>query len=158
MTNDELLEKYAKLIEPLLPLAKKAYGSRDTDSPQHDASREYTKLLKEFHDQGGSLIDLGKRLKVTYAGMRRRVSTADTPPAPRRARKKYTDEQYEYAVQNIQDSKALSTEDYHKRLKHYFDLGYSMSRIAREMGLSSANPLYYGVYRVRIEENEEGQA
>jgi len=155
-TNDELVEKYAALIEPLLPLAKKAYGSRDTVSPQHDASRKYTALLKEFHEAGGSLMDLGARLGVTYAGMRRRITTADTPPAAKRPRRKFTDEEYKTAVENILDAKMLSTDDYHKRLKHYFDRGYSMARLAKEMGLSSANPLYYGVYRVRIDD-EEGE-
>lgn len=154
MTQDELVERYATQIEPLLPLAKKAYGSRDIVSPQHDASREYTHLLVEFYTAGGSLIDLGARLGVTYAGMRRRVTTASTPPSAKPARVKYTDEQYKAAAELVTASKLFSTEQYHYSLKAAYDDGYSMTRLAKELGLSSANPLYYGIYRVRIAEQK----
>jgi hypothetical protein len=56
--KDALLEQYAPKLAELLPLARKAYGSRDIVSPQHDASREYTRLLVEFYQRGGSLLQL----------------------------------------------------------------------------------------------------
>ena len=42
MTKSELVTQYAEKIRPLLPLAKKAYGSRTQVTPAHKASQEYT--------------------------------------------------------------------------------------------------------------------
>lgn len=156
MTNDNaLVEEYATLIEPHIELAKRAYGSRDTVSPQHDASREYTRLLCEFYKKDGSLLDMAARLGVTYAGLNRRVRTADIPASSKRPRKKFPEFTYEAAVADILEAKATSTEKYHKALKHYYDEGLSLAKIAKKMGLSSANPLYYGVSRVVLAESEE---
>lgn len=153
-TNTDLTEKYATLIEPLLPLAKKAFGSRDTVSPQHDASREYTRLLVEFYNEGGSLLDMGVRIGVTYAGMRRRVTTADLPSSTKRPRKKFTEEEYTNRVNDIVFAKGETPEEYHQSLKDAFDDGYSLTKIAQKMGLSSANPLYWGMNRIKIAEKE----
>lgn len=152
MTNDELVEKYAALIEPLLPLAQKAYGPRDQDTPQHEASRAYTKYLCEFYESGGSLLDLGKRLHVNYAGMRRRITTA--PLAPRKARPDvaYTDVEYKVAADAVITSKSGGTDVYHRTIKSYYDKGFSMKKLADAMGLSSANPLYFGVNQIRLAE------
>jgi transposase-like protein len=150
--NDDRLERYAVLIEPLLPLAKKAYGSRDTVSPQHDASREYTRLLVEFYNDGqGSLLDMAKRLNVTYAGLRRRVTTADVEPSSHRARRKFPEEVYDAAVKQILEAKGLGTYEYHLMLFNQYEAGLSMSKIAEKMGLSSANPLYYGINKIKKE-------
>lgn len=151
MTRDnDRLERYAQLIEPLLPLAKKAYGSRDTVSPQHDASREYTRLLVEFYNDGqGSLLDMAKRLDVQYAGIRRRVVNKDVPASSHRARRKFPEEVYDAAVKQILAAKEESTYAYHLMLYNQYQAGLSLSKIAKKMGLSSANPLYYGVNRIK---------
>ena len=151
MTRDsERLERYAAQIEPLLDLAKRAYGSRDTISPQHDASREYTRLLVEFYNDGeGSLLDMAKRLGVQYAGVRRRVVNADVAPSSHRARRKFPDEVYEAAVKQILQAKEEGTYEYHLMLFNQYQAGLSMAKIAKLMGLSSANPLYYGINRIK---------
>lgn len=151
MTRDnDRLERYAAQIEPLLPLAKKAYGSRDTVSPQHDASREYTRLLVEFYNEGeGSLLDMAKRLDVQYAGIRRRVVNAEVQPSSHRARRKFPEEVYDAAVKQILEAKEQGTYEYHLMLYNQYEAGLSMSKIAKKMGLSSANPLYYGVNRIK---------
>lgn len=153
MTHDDArLERYAQRIEPLLPLAKKAYGSRDTKSPQHDASREYTRLLKEFYNGGqGSLLDMARRLGVQYAGIRRRITTADVTPSSHRPRRKFPDDVYEAAVKQILDAKSEGVREYHLMLYNQHQAGLSMSKIAKLMGLSSANPLYYGINRIKKE-------
>jgi transposase-like protein len=156
MTNDELLAKYVPLIEPLLPLAKKAYGSRDLDTPQHRASRTYTELLCEFYEEGGSLLDLGERLGVTYAGMRRRIITASVKPERGRARPKFSDQEYANITAAILEDKTKGTDEYHNALYFAYQDGYSMARIAQEMGLSSANPLYYGVNKIKAEKQADG--
>lgn len=152
MTLDTaLLDEYEALIRPHLELAKKAYGSRDTVSPQHDASREYTRLLCEYHyERGGSLLAMAKRLEVQYAGIRRRVVNKDVPASSHRPRKKFEPEVYEAAVKDILKTKEEGTSyEYHLVLYKYYQKGLSLSNIANRMGLSSANPLYYGVNRIK---------
>jgi AraC-like DNA-binding protein len=155
MTNDELLDAYAPTLATLLPLARKAYGSRDIESIQHTASREYTRLLCQFYEGGGSLLDLSKRLGVTYASLHRRVTTSDLAPRKGTTRVKYSDSEYTAAVSKILEAKSTGTPGYHQCLKDHYDMRYSMARIAREMGLSSANPLYYGINRARLDSGLE---
>jgi transposase len=151
MKNNQLVEVYAPLLIDLLPLARQAYGSRNTKSPQHDASREYTRLLVEYYNQGGSLIAIAQAVGVTYAGVRRRVTTAEISPATKRVRSKATPEQLAEAVARIKIAKEQSVEDYHEALRHeYEDNGISLTKIAKALGLSSSNPLYYGVARTKI--------
>jgi transposase len=155
MDQEQLIAEYAEQIKPHLTLAKKAYGSRDTVSPQHDASREYTRLLVEYYKKGGSLMDMAKELGVTYAGVRRRVTTNDIPPKDKRIRSKATPEQVTVAVQLIRAAKEIGTEEYHEELRVQYEVnGISLTKIAKAMGLSSANPLYYGVARTKIRERE----
>lgn len=150
MTNKELTTEYAEAIKPLLPLATRAYGSRDTVSPQHDASREYTRLLCEFYAKKGSLLDMAAALGVTYAGLRRRVTTANLKPSSGRARTKFPQEVYDAALAEIIVAKLTSTEEYHLALHKHFQAGLSMAKVSDMLGLSSANPLYFGISKVRI--------
>jgi AraC-like DNA-binding protein len=151
MRNNKLVEVYAPLLIDLLPLARQAYGSRNTKSPQHDASREYTRLLVEYYNQGGSLIAIARAVGVTYAGVRRRVTTVGVAPSAKRSRSKATPEQLAEAVERIKIAKEQSVEDYHEALRHeYEDNGISLTKIAKALGLSSSNPLYYGVARTKI--------
>ena len=151
MRNNKLVEVYAPLLIDLLPLARQAYGSRNTKSPQHDASREYTRLLVEYYNQGGSLIAIAQAVGVTYAGVRRRVTTVGVAPSAKRSRSKATPEQLAEAVERIKIAKEQSVEDYHEALRHeYEDNGISLTKIAKDLGLSSSNPLYYGVARTKI--------
>jgi hypothetical protein len=151
-----LIEEYSEKIEPLLELAKRAYGSRSTTSPQHDASREYTALLVEYYGKGGSLLDLASKLKVTYAGMRRRIITAELSSTKKRTRSKATIVDVSTAAEML---KALQqtghTEEYHNAVyKVYEEEGISLGKLAKAMGLSSSNPLYYAVAKARIAKSE----
>ena len=151
MTDSKaLLSEYVPQILPHLELAKTAYGSRNADTPQHAASREYTRLLCEYYEKGGSLLDMAASLGVTYAGLRRRVTTKDLPASSGRPRKKFDQAVYDAAVAEIWAAKASSTEDYHQMLAKHYHAGLSLAKIAKMMGLSSANPLYYGVGRVAL--------
>ena len=106
--KDALVEEYAPRLRELLPLARTAYGSRNTKSPQHDASREYTRLLVEYYGKGGSLIAIAEAVGVTYAGVRRRVTTVDIAPVAKRVRSKATPEQVAEAVERIKVAKDKS--------------------------------------------------
>jgi transposase len=151
MTDKELVAEYAPRLIELLPLARKAYGSRNTKSPQHDASREYTRLLVDYYNKGGSLIAIAQAVGVTYAGVRRRVTTVNIEPATKRVRSKATPEQLAEAVERIKIAKEKTVEEYHEALRHeYEDNGISLTKIAKGLGLSSSNPLYYGVARTKL--------
>lgn len=144
---DEMTQEYARRIRPLLPLAKRAYGSRTQSTPAHDASREYTRLLVEFHERGGSLTALAKELDVAYAGMRRRVvmrnvDVSSVRPAARGSMDGVSD-----AVTRILAAKSISVDAYHDQLAEEYRSGISLAGIARELKLSSSAPLYYGVQR-----------
>ena len=100
--EDKLVSEYAPRLKELLPLARKAYGCRSTISPQHDASREYTRLLVEYYNKGGSLIAISEAVGVTYAGVRRRVTTVDIAPSTKRTRSKATPEQVAEAAELVE--------------------------------------------------------
>lgn len=135
------------MIEPILPLAKKAYGSREQTTPAHDASREYTRLLTEFHTKGGSLPQLAKELDVAYAGIRRRVVMKDVSVSTVKPRTRAKTEELSEAIIRVKTSKALSVDEYHDQLAKEYESGVSLAALARSLGLSSAAPLYYGVQR-----------
>jgi hypothetical protein len=155
--DENTFEEYASRMEPLLPMAKKAYGSRATKSPQHDASREYTRLLVEFYGKKGSLLDLAKRLDVTYAGIRRRIVSDELPAKPKGKKSRSTPEQVtEAAVRVSWARKVHGSAMYHEQIRHEYEVNkISLTKLAKELGLSSANPLYYALTRSRIHEKED---
>lgn len=146
--SQELVEEYAQKIEPIISMAQKAYGSRERLGPEHDASRRYTALLSEFQARGGSLPLLAKRLGVAYAGMRRRVAMRDISASafkPKTTRK--TKEEIQEAALRVLDAKNSDTDTYHDQLAKEYRSGIAVSVLAKELGLSSAAPLYYGIQR-----------
>ena len=148
----ELLNQYVQFLAPLKDAAEQAYGARDTDSSAHEASRIYTSYLKEYADKGGSLIYMAKALDVTYPALRRRVMTAELKPLDRHHRSKSTVEQYAFAVATLTPLRegAGTTEEYHDALLETYNKGLSINRLAKELGLKSAYPLYYGINKARM--------
>jgi hypothetical protein len=145
--STDLISEYRTKIEPILPMAKKAYGSREQTTPAHEASREYTRLLTEFHDKGGSLPKLAKALHVAYAGMRRRVVMQDVSVSSVKPRVRAKTEDLTDSMISVKAAKAMGVDEYHDQLAAEYEAGVSLSMLARSMGLSSAAPLYYGVQR-----------
>jgi hypothetical protein len=146
--NDDLVTQYKNKIQPILPLAKKAYGSRTQKSVEHDASREYTRLLTEFYSKGGSLPALAKALNVAYAGVRRRVVMRDVSVASVRPKARILDEEEVLKASiRVKEAKISGIDTYHDQLAKEYKNGIPMSGLARGLGLSSAAPLYYGVQR-----------
>lgn len=143
----ELVEEYATQIEPFLAIAKKAYGPRDQKTPAHIASREYTRLLTEFHSRGGSLPLLAKRLNVAYAGVRRRVVMNDISVSITKPKIRVKDQDIAASAERVKVAKAKNVDIYHDQLAYEYKMGISLSNLAKELGLSSAAPLYYGVQR-----------
>lgn len=145
--NQELVNEYYEKIEPIISLAKRAYGSRDQNTPQHEASREYTRLLREFHHRGGSLPTLAKKLGVAYAGVRRRVVMSDVSVSELRPKVRVKDQDIKASANRIRIAKQQGVDKYHEQIADEYKQGISLSAIAKELGLSSAAPLYYGVQR-----------
>lgn len=144
-----LIAEYAEKVRPLIPLARRAYGAKNQKTPAHEASQEYTRLLKEYHERGGSLLLLAQETGVTYSGMRRRVFTADLPTMSetRIGVPKRTAEETELAISRVIAAKSKSTGEYHKQLAAEYADGFSLGAIARGLGITSAGPLYYGVQK-----------
>lgn len=152
--SEELTKTYAEKIRPHLDLAKKAYGARNQSTPAHIASKNYTQLLKEFSEQGGSLLKLADELGVAYSGMRRRVFTADMPSAKNFwTKKKLSSEEVDAAIARVRNARELGPREYHKQLStEYYDNGVSLGAIAKGLGIKNAAPLYYGVNRHTMRE------
>lgn len=148
----ELLHQYLPELQTLKPQAEAAYGSRATDSANHEASRQYTSTIKEYAEKGGSLLMLAEALGVTYPALRRRVMTADIRPLDRGHRSTATEPEYQSAVANLQALRARKdqTIEYHDTLLSYYNAGFSINRLAKELGLKSAYPLYYGINKARL--------
>ena len=154
--QERLLKTYVSKIQPLLEDAKKAVGSRSIDSPQHKASREYTKLLVAYADRNGSLPQIARALGVTYPGVRRRVITAPLEASAHRKRLKFTDKQIAQAVERVSKAKLTGdTHKYHTAIFNEYGRGHSLGKIATGLGLSSANPLYYGLAQIRLERDRK---
>jgi hypothetical protein len=155
-TSRELTEKYAQKIEPILPLAKRAYGLRGQDTPEHKASTKYTELVKDYYSKGGSLVALAERLGVAYSGLRRRVFASSIPPVARKARTKNNEVAVEKALGAVLKARDTSTEAYHRQLHKAYHQGVSLAKLAEGLKLSSSAPLYYAVQRqeIRIQEGE----
>lgn len=149
-TQDELTLKYAKKLEPLLELAKKAYGLRGQNTPAHRASAKYTELVKEYYQKGGSLVALASELGVAYSGLRRRVFSSAVSPTIRMPRSRATEEATQKALSAVIKAKDKSTEAYHAELHKAYHSGVSLAHIAKGLGLSSSAPLYYAIQRHEI--------
>jgi hypothetical protein len=149
MKNLELVKEYSEKIRPLLPLATKAYGPKSQNTPAHVASRQYTALLVEYTNKGGSLLYLAQELNVAYSGTRRRVFTSNIPSMSNNSpRKKNDPAKIEAAVTRVKNARLKSTEKYHAQLAHeYYKNNISFSAIAKGLGIKNAAPLYYGVQR-----------
>lgn len=149
MKNEALTTEYADQIRPLLELARRAYGSRTQSTPAHEASRQYTALLVEYNEKGGSLLDIANMLGVAYSGIRRRVFTSKTPALGEpQVRSKATAEEVSAAIERVREAKSKGPREYHKQLAtEYHQNGISLGAIAKGLGISNAAPLYYGVQR-----------
>jgi hypothetical protein len=153
-TQYELLTEYFTVLAPLAPTAAQAFGSRATASPEHTVSHKFTTLLTEYHTKGGSLILMAKALNITYPALRRRVMTAELAPLPRGRRSKATALEYQNAISELAEARSISSATYHKAIKAVYDRGVSLNKLAGQMGLKSAYPLYYGLSKARLAEQE----
>ncbi len=144
-----LVEEYAEKIKPILSSAKRANGSRKKSTPEHDASRQYTRLLVEFKNKGGSLLKLADTLGVAYSGLRRRVvmNTVSVDQIRPTTKQEITEQDIDDAAQRVKQAKSEGMIEYHDQLAVEYKNGIPLAVLARKIGLSGAAPLYYGVQR-----------
>lgn len=146
--NTGLVEQYKALIEPLFPLAKRAYGSRNQNTPAHTASKEYTRLLCEFYALGGSLPELAKAINVAYPGIRRRVVMESVSVSEIKPKRKANKSELPAAIERVKNAKQVGgVAVYHDQIAEEYKNGFSLQDLAKGLGLSSAAPLYYGAQR-----------
>jgi hypothetical protein len=147
--NTQLVEEYKSRIEPILTAAKRANGSRKKSTPEHEASRQYTKLLVEFHDKGGSLPQLASALSVAYSGIRRRVvmNSVSVEQIKPKTKIAWTQQDIQDATQRVNQAKSEGMLEYHDQLAVEYQNGIPLAVLAKSLGLSGAAPLYYGVQR-----------
>jgi hypothetical protein len=151
----ELLDEYYQLLAPLSHTAQQAFGSRATETPEHDVSQKFTSTLTEYYEKGGSLKYMAEALKVTYPALRRRVMTATLEPLPPLAKAKRSTAptyMYVYAKEMLEQERAKGSKEYHTAIKKCYDSGLSLNKLARFVGLTSPYPLYYGLSKARLAE------
>jgi transposase-like protein len=147
---NELTVAYANKLKPMVHQARKACGLRTQDTPNHDVSRQYTALLREYYENGGNLVALAKELGVAYSGIRRRVFLSHVVVSSSNGRKhsSATQEQTDEAIARVRRAKAVGTRQYHAQLAtEYYVNGISLGKIAQGLGIKNASPLYYAVQR-----------
>lgn len=150
----ELLTTYFSGIAAHKYLATQAFGSRATDSAEHDASREYTRLLTEYAEKGGSLLKMAEALGVTYPSLRRRVMTSVLAPLPRQKKSKATHNDLLRSAKILEASQKMGVEAYHDAIYELYKRNISLNKLAPYVGLKSPYPLYYGLNKARMRAGE----
>lgn len=139
--SDELAQKYAEDIRPLMPLARKAYGQQKQGTTARAASDAVNELLLEYDGKGGNVTQLAEELDgtITLAGLRRRlrVARAGTPlgqVTDRSFRGNRDPEMIHAAVEKIRA--AQGTDMYGVEIRLAYDQGLALSALAEELGVS----------------------
>lgn len=145
IVNTQLVEEYADLLRPLLPIARKAYGTQGPNSSARLASRRVNELLLEYVDEkGGNVTHLANALgteMISLPGLRRRLRSAragnslgDTPTSKKRGSKDPA--RVAAAAERIKVARDTGTSEYGAEVRKVYDEGVSLTAVAREMGIS----------------------
>lgn len=149
---------YAAKIKPLLPAAKKAYGSQAPDSPARVASETVNAYLLQYVQRGGQIPELARHLdgELSLSGLRRRVRIArgtDTSAMEgqeqvvgrvKRPRGTKDPEIVKKAVAEIQLARKQGGRAYGDAVREVYDRGVSLNAVATEMGIS-----YYSLWSAK---------
>jgi hypothetical protein len=93
---------------------------------------------------------MADELGVVYAGLRRRVRTADLPVRQARSRSRMEQPELDAAIERIKAAKLQSIEEYHQQVAEEYDNGISLAKVAEALGISGSGPLYYAVNSARL--------
>lgn len=146
--NTQLVDNYADQLRPLLPIARRAYGTQGPNSPARLASVEVNKIIKEYVDErGGNITHLAHALEdqISLPGLRRRLRAARGTPlgsfstSPKRGT---TDpEQVKVAAQKIMNARSVGKTSYREAIREVYASNVSLSAVAEECDMS-----YYSLW------------
>lgn len=148
---EALAKTTAAKIRPLLPEAKRAYGSQAPGSHARQASEEVNALILYYVERGGSIPELARNLEgeISLSGLRRRVRIArgtDTSSLEgqdqvvgrvSRPRGKKDPELIAAAVEEIQQARSAGGRVYGDAVRKAYADGLSMSAIAEQLGITT---------------------
>lgn len=148
--EDALLgpEGFADMLLPLLPDAKRAYGSLPQGHPAREASDKVNTLIYRYMTAGHSLPALADQLDgaLSLPGLRRRarVARVSMEERPEEAALGYVKkprgtrdpEKVKPAAEKIEKAKASSTREYGEAVREAHNNGIALQAIADEMGVS----------------------
>lgn len=148
----------AERIRPLLPEAKRAYGSQAPDSEPRQASEKVNALILHFVEHGGRIPDLARCLEgdISTSGLRRRVRIArgtdqssmegqdQVVGRVKRPRGRTDDESVDAAVKAVQEARKQGGRAYGDAVRQVYDDGVSLRAIAEKIGIS-----YYSLWSAK---------
>lgn len=143
--NTTLVEEYAEQLRPLLPIARRAYGTQGPNSEARLASQKVNRLLVEYVDEhGGNVTHLANELgtdMISLAGLRRRLRSARsghslgaTPTSKKRGSKDPA--RVIACAKRIMQAREEGTSSYGAEVRKVYDENVSLAAVADEMGIS----------------------
>jgi hypothetical protein len=144
--NQDLVHKYAERLRPLLPLAGRAYGTQQPNSPARQASDQVNEIILEYVAAGGNMTHLANTLEgdISLPGLRRRLRSArgGTLGKPNRKRGSKDPALVEAAAKEISQARGTgSSVAYADAVRHVYADGVSLSAVADKLGMS-----YYSLW------------
>lgn len=148
-------EDTAEKIRPLLPQAKRAYGSQPAGSPSRLASDQINVYLLNYVKHRGNVPALARELEgdISLSGLRRRIRIAraldqallegENPPVGRvkRARGSKDPEEVHKAVKIVQEGREQGGRAYGEAVRQVYEDGISLTAVAKELGIT-----YYSLW------------
>lgn len=146
--NTELVEEYAAELREVLPLARRAVGTRRPDSPERQASDRVNELILEYADkERGNITHLANALKgeISLPGLRRRLRAARSRSlgsfATSNKRGTKDPAKVSAAAKKIADARRLGPNEYRDAVREVYADGVNLTAVAEEIGLS-----YYALW------------
>lgn len=144
--NEQLVQRYADELRPLLPIASKAYGTQSPTSPARQASDQVNKIILRYVGEGGNMTHLANALEhdISLPGLRRRLRSArgGTLGKPNRKRGSKDPELVEAAARVISQAKGTGiSAEYANAVRSVYAQGVSLSAVADKLGMS-----YYSLW------------
>lgn len=157
--NTTLVEEYAERLRPLLPIARKAYGTQGPQSEARLASQRVNKILLDYVDEkGGNVTHLANELgtdMISLAGLRRRLRSARSGHSlgATSTSKKRGDKnpgRVAEAAERIKTAKEKGSPEYGAEVRKVYDEGVSLAAVAGKIGIS-----YFALWAVATTTRDE---
>jgi hypothetical protein len=141
-------EAYAEKIRPLLPEARRAFGSQPPGSPARLASDEVNKLVLTYSKSGAKMPALAEALDgdISLSGLRRRVRLAragerveargDQLGRVKRPRGSTDPETVKVHADKIAKARKVGGKTYGDAVREAYDQGVALQPIADTLGIS----------------------